>query len=104
MTKVTKVENSNNVSVSKVDKVYKECVKAFQRTKLSVQEILLVYGNLGYTLGASIGGFEKGPSVQELEKLYAENPNLAIALMLNGLTVTTWIDDLNKTIKDIENE
>jgi hypothetical protein len=75
--------------------LYEALVEVFQEHKPTVGEIIIAYGNLGYTLGASIGGYpDKGPSIEALEKLYYEKPgDLAIALMMQGLTVTTWYRD-----------
>lgn len=73
--------------------VLAELVEVFQKHKPTVGEILIAYGNLGYTLGASIGKFEKGPSIEELEKLYYSEPGrLDVALMIQGLQVTTWYE------------
>ncbi len=92
----------------KCDKLYTDLVEIFQKHKPTVGEILIAYGNLGYTLGASIGGFSKnGPSIEELKELYYKDSSgrLDIALMLSGLTVTTWYNDweslqINKQIED----
>lgn len=80
------------------EKLYTELVLVFQKYKPTVGEILIAYGNLGYTIGASIGGFNKeGPSVEELQKLYYTNPErIDVALMLQGITTTTWLEDLEK--------
>lgn len=95
-----KIENpkkSLNFNPQRADKLLTDLVKAFQKHKPTVGEILLVYGNLGYTLGASIGRFEdKGPSAEELQKLYYSNPTIDIALMINGLHVMTWYEDWEK--------
>lgn len=103
--KVKKLEDDSDVSRAKIEKLYSDLVKVFSKHKPNVKEILLAYGNLGYCLGASIGGYEdKGPSVKELELLYATKPTIDVALMLNGLTVTLWVDDLSKTIENIKQE
>jgi len=71
-----------------------ELLKVFQNHKPTVGELLVAYGNLGFSLGASIGGYEgKGPSVEELKELYYKDPHrIDVALMLEGLTVTTWFE------------
>lgn len=75
--------------------LYEDLVAVFQKHKPTVGEILIAYGNLGYTLGASIGHYdEKGPGLEELKKLYYSEPGrLDVALMLQGLTVTAWYED-----------
>src|SRR5258706_7879096 len=93
------------IQPKKVDKVYTDIVNILKNNKLTVQELLLVLGNTLYTVGASIGGYgTKGPSVKELAELYATKPSLDVALMTNGLQVTTWIEDLDKTVEQIKAE
>lgn len=101
--KTSKIDGKDTrVSKSKIDKAYTELVKVFNKHKLTVPEILIAYGNLGYTLGASIGGYtDKGPSAKDLELMYATKPTIDVALMLQGMTTTLWVDDLNKTMEDI---
>ncbi len=77
----------------KVEQCYAEIVEVFRKYKLRVGEILIAYGNLGYTLGASIEGYaEKGPGAEELKKLYYTRPTPGLGLMLQGLTITAWYD------------
>lgn len=87
--------------------VLEELVEIFRKHKPTVGEILIAYGNLGYTLGASIGKYEKGPSIEELEELYYKEPGrLDVALMIQGLQTTTWYESYaenavdNKDIKE----
>jgi hypothetical protein len=90
---------------SKADKLYKDLMAVFRKHKPIVKDILLAYSNLGYNLGASIGGYkDKGPSVQELELMYATNPNIAVSLMINAINMNMWVDDLEKTVEDIKKE
>ncbi len=101
-TKITKMDKGE---FAKADKALEDLIKVFAKHKLTIQEILLVYGNLGYTLGASIGGYkDKGPSVSELEHMYATKPTIDVAMMLSGITCTQWINDLDKVIEKIEKE
>lgn len=86
-----------NTDLDKVSKVHAELIKVFQKYSLNVGELLLVYGNLGYTLGASVDGHQgTGPSIQELKEAYYTQPTVGVALMLQGIEVTTWHDDLVK--------
>lgn len=75
--------------------LYEELVEVFKKHKPTVGEILIAYGNLGYALGASIGEFsEKGPGIDELKQLYYQHPKrLDLALMLQGMNITSWFDD-----------
>ena len=101
--KVTKADKTPAINPKKVEKVYIKLIEAFKETKLTVPEIILAYSNLGYSLGASIGGYKdgKGPSVQDLQKAYATNPTIDVALMLDALTVGTWVDDLEKKYEEV---
>jgi hypothetical protein len=86
----------------KANQALGDVLEAFQKNKLTVGEILVVYGNLGYALGASIEGFdEKGPSFSELNQLYYTKPTPGVALMLQGVTVTSWYQDWVKKLKEI---
>lgn len=82
----------------KTSKLYEELIEVFQKHKPTVGEILVAFGNLGYALGTSIEGFnEKGPSIEDLSKLYYEEPGrIGVALALQGATVTSWYEDWEK--------
>jgi hypothetical protein len=60
-----------------------------------VGEILIVAGNLVYTLGASVAGYKgKGPGIhQEIEKQHREKETPGTALMLVGLDIASWFSD-----------
>ena len=93
----------------KCNEMLSELMEIFQKHQPTVGEILTVYGNLGYSLGASIGGYQgKGPGPEELKKLYYEAPGrVDVALMLEGLTVTTWFDNWEEQVlkdKKVEDE
>ena len=81
-----------------------ELIKAFRERSPTVNEILVVYGNLGYSLGAAIEGHQdRGPNVQELQEKYYKNPTVGAALMLQGIEVTSWSKDYEKQrIKETE--
>lgn len=78
----------------KTSEALTEIVEVFKKYKLRAGEIAIVYGNLGYTLGASIAGYQgTGPGdIKELERLYYTSPTLGIALMLQGMQITTWYE------------
>ena len=77
-------------------------LQAFQEHHPTVGEILVAYGNLGYSLGAAIEGHKsKGPDVEELKKKYYADPTVGTALMLQGIEVTNWFQDHEQeTIKE----
>lgn len=86
-----------NFDTERCNTILNELMAVFQKHQPTTGETCVVLGNLSYSLGASIGGFDgKGPNPEELKHLYYTEPNLAIAMMLNGLTVTTWYSDWEK--------
>ncbi len=87
----------------RVAKCHEELVEVIRKYNLRVGELLILYGNLGYTLGASIEGYrDKGPGIDELNQRYYTNPTAGVSLMLTGMTVTSWYDQYAnaKTSKD----
>lgn len=92
------IEKTLAFDPEKVDQCYKELVEVFRKHKLRVGEILIAYGNLGYTLGASVEGYgEKGPGLKELERLYYTQASAGLGLMLSGLTISSWYDTYTDT-------
>lgn len=79
----------------KASALLEELIEVYQRHRPTVGEIITVSSNLLYTLGASIGNYdEKGPGLDELKRLYYEEPGrLDVALMLNGMQMSTWYED-----------
>ncbi len=89
----------------KVAKAHSDLIDVFNKHGLNVGEIIVTYGNLGYTLGASVGGYKtKGPTMKELEKMYYENPTIDVAMMINGGNVTGWYEDLYKQAEKEEDK
>jgi hypothetical protein len=82
----------------KASKALNDILLILKEAKLRTPDLILLYGNLGYSIGASIEGIEpgQGPILQELEKRYYEKPTVGVAMMLQGMLTTTWHDDLNK--------
>lgn len=98
MSELERPEKTLSFDPERCNQLYTKLVEVFQEIKPTVGEIIIAYGNLGYTLGASIGGFsDKGPGLEDLKRLYYSEPGrLDVALMLQGLTVTTWYEDWEK--------
>jgi hypothetical protein len=68
--------------------------RLLNREHFTIPELLLLYGNLGYEIGAAIAMIEgPGPSLQELQLEDKINPTIDCALMLQGLLVSTWEED-----------
>jgi hypothetical protein len=82
------------IDEEKLEKRLTKIHKLFQG--LTVPEILIAYGNLGYHLGASLAGFSSqefdgiGPDEATLSHEYYKNPTIDVALMIQGLQITTW--------------
>ena len=94
----TEIKKTLAFDPTRVEQCYEELVEVFRKHRLGVGEILIAYGNLGYTLGASIEGYKgKGPSPDDLKRLYYSKPSPGVALMLQGITVTTWYDQYAQT-------
>lgn len=85
-----------NFDPQKVDSIYKRLVETFSEAGLTTEEIVVAYGNLGYALGASVHGISegKGPSPEELRKLYYTTPTIGVALMSQGMEITSWFKQL----------
>lgn len=104
--KITKAKKQKHIDPKKIDKVYTDLVNILRATKLTVPELLLVIGNMTYCVGASIAGYPdgKGPSEADLAKMYATNPTVDVALMVSGLTVSSWCGDLEKKMEEIKED
>ena len=78
----------------KVAETMAKALKVLDKAKLSIPEILVFYGNLGYHLGASIAGLKgTGPNLEEIKQEYYRNPSVDLGLMMQGLLITTWEED-----------
>lgn len=85
------------VDEKKVEKVIEKLHKIINKSKPNIAEIILIYGNLGYHLGASLAGFEdEGPNIETLRQEYYRNPTVDVGLMLQGLMITAWEDGFIK--------
>lgn len=85
----------------KASKALDDILIVLKEAKLRTQDLILLYGNLGYSIGASIDGLtgSPGPSVEELQKMYYEKPSIGVAMMLQGILTTSWHDDYIKSSK-----
>jgi len=95
-----------NFNPDKCSKLYEDLINVFRKHKPTVGEIIIALGNLMYTIGASIEGYNKtGPGLEEVQKLYYSNPErIGIALMAQGLLTTTWYEDWEKLQLDMEDK
>lgn len=78
----------------KVTKVIEKIMKVINKEKLNIPELLVMYGNLGYFIGASMAGCgHNGPSLEELKDIYHKDPTVDTGLMMQGLLITSWEED-----------
>lgn len=99
--KLSELKSSKEFDTERVQECLQQMEEILASTNLNVGEILLLYGNLGYKLGANLRRaiydkdfISEPPNIEELNKLYYSNPTEDLALMLTGLTVTSWLDFL----------
>lgn len=80
----------------KANQALGELIEVLSKYKLRVQDLVVVYGNLGYAIGAAIEGYngQEGPGLEELQKRYYSNPSIGVAMMLQGMLVTSWYDQV----------
>ncbi len=81
------------------EKLFTELLALFQKYKLTADQIILTYSNLGYSLGASIDGVKDKISLEELELKYATAPTMGVSLMLQCLLMSTWVEERKKNDK-----
>lgn len=85
---------SEKTDDNKVTAILAKIHKLLNKEHLTIPELLLLYGNLGYEIGASMAMIEgPGPSLQELQLEDKINPTVDVALMLTGLLITTYEED-----------
>lgn len=87
-----------NFNADKVSNIHSKILDLLQGENFTIGELIILYGNLGYSIGASAKGYEGiGPNEEELKKLYYSDPkDPGIALMMQGYIITTWFDALSK--------
>jgi hypothetical protein len=98
---LSELESSKEFDTERVQKCLALIENILASTSLNVGELLLLYGNLGYKLGANLRRalydkdfISEPPNIEELNKLYYSNPAEDVALMITGLTVTSWLDTI----------
>lgn len=101
MTKVKEAKSELGFDAKRCERAYERLLTVFQEERLSVGEIIIALGNLTYALGASIDGYgDKGPTVEQLEKLYYTNPSVGVAMMIQGLTIASWYEQYRQQVLD----
>jgi hypothetical protein len=101
--KLSELEESESFNTNKITECMSELEQVFAKHNMNVGELLLTYGNLGYKLGANIrrscrdkNFISEPPNPEELNKLYYSGQTEDVALMLTGLMIVTWVDNLPK--------
>jgi hypothetical protein len=80
-----------HIDSDKTSECLDRIITIIKEAKLNISELVILYSNLGYTLGASIEGFkDNGPSLENLNKMYYSNPTIGVALMLQSLLINSW--------------
>jgi len=86
--------DSEKTNDNKVATVLAKIHKILNKEHFSISELILLYGNLGYGIGAAIAMIEgPGPTLQELKLEDKLNPTIDVGLMLQGLLITSWEED-----------
>lgn len=87
----------NEINDDDIINVIEKIKKILNKNKLTIPELIVMYGNLGYHIGASIAGLETpGPTLEVLQKEYYTKPTVDVGLMLQGLLITDWVEDFLK--------
>jgi len=82
--------------------LYEDLIEVFKKHQATTGEMIIAIGNTLYSIGASIEGYkEKGPDPETLQKAYYQNPSIGNALMVQGLTITSWYDAYQQQLLDI---
>lgn len=80
----------------KVARTVESIMKILNKAKLNIPELIVLYGNMGYHIGASMAGLQsigQGPGIEELKREYYSKPSVDLGLMLQGLLITEWEKD-----------
>jgi len=72
-------------------------IEVMNTSDLTLQEQIHVLSNLIMATGASLAGFNgEMPSLEDLQHHDLLNPTIDVALMLQGLLMSQWAEDLKK--------
>jgi len=88
-----------SLDTSKTEKLITTILSAIREADPTISEAILAFGSVGYYLGAGIAGVDVNEhhlNVEFLQKEYYSAPTVDVALMLQGLLITSWVDDYLK--------
>lgn len=82
--------------LQKTNEVTQEVIELLNKSKLTLHESVIVVGKLLYSMGSQMNNFiGAGPTLEEVkQKYYTEPTNLGNALILTGLTIQSWLQDI----------
>jgi hypothetical protein len=93
--KIDKDFKEPNIDAEKTSEVLDKILEVLRENKLNTLELIVLLSNLGYSIGASLEGFQgNGPSFEELQKMYYSNPTVGVALMNQAMLMSSWLSDL----------
>jgi hypothetical protein len=96
------VKETKNYDPERAELVLRKVLKVFQKHRPTTSEIILILSNLTYSLGGSIESLTTNelPPIEELQKQYYTSPTIGVALMLQGLLISTWFENYQKTLEN----
>ena len=69
-------------------------IEILNTSDLTIVDQLLVIANLTMSTGASLAGFDGDmPAMEVLQHLDIVDPTIDVALMMQGLLMTQWVND-----------
>jgi hypothetical protein len=90
----------------KTSETLDEIIQVLQKRKLREEDLVVLYGNLGYSIGVSMEGIDpqNAPGLEELQKQYHLKPTVGVAMMLQGIIISSWYSDVAKNRENKENK
>ena len=81
----------------KIAKALDKLLKIINKYHFTVEEAVVLYGNLIYTIGLSmLGRANEPPTIEELVKIHESNPRVSTYLILTGLDIAACVEDIRK--------
>lgn len=98
---ILKKKSKEPIGVKKCEQILDQVHEILNKSKLSLKELVWVYGQLGYNIGASLEGQAFSP--EDATKEYYTSPRLGVALQVQGLQTQTWTDQIEESRDDQSN-
>lgn len=89
-------------SLERTNSAFIDVVELLNKHSLTTSELVVLLGNLMYTIGTSAEGLgSTGPSIDKLEELYLNNPTkLSFGLMYQGYLLLAWYEKYKELLED----